>query len=84
MSSSPITMYSTTWCGDCHRAKALLKSLDMGYHEIDIEATPAAAEIVAAHNNGKHVVPTFEIAGKHYGNPPLNELKTLLRNAASA
>ncbi len=72
MSQSNITMYSTTWCGDCHRAKALLQSLDIGYNEIDIEATPDAADIVATHNNGKHVVPTFEIAGQHYGNPPLS------------
>ncbi len=84
MRPSPIVMYSTTWCGDCHRAKALLRSLDIAYTEIDIEATPSAAEIVAAQNNGRHVVPTFEIGDKHYGNPPLNELKTLLRGALVA
>ena len=72
------TVYSTTWCPDCHRAKAFLKDKGVDYQEIDIEATPEAAEIVAKHNQGKHVVPTFEIGGRFYGNPSLKELEELL------
>lgn len=73
-----VTVYSTTWCPDCHRTKAFLKSNDVAFEEIDIEATPEAAEIVAAHNNGKHVVPTLAVGGEHYGNPPLARLPEIL------
>ena len=69
-----VTVYSTTWCPDCHRAKAFLDSKGVAYREIDIEATPEAATIVAEHNDGKHVVPTFEIGGQFIGNPPLARL----------
>ena len=73
-----LTVYSTTWCPDCHRAKALLKSKGVAFNEIDIEATPEAAEVVAEHNDGKHVVPTFEIDGQFFGNPPLAQLEKLV------
>ena len=80
MTDTNITVYSTTWCPDCHRAKAFLNSKNVGYTEVDIEKTPQAADIVAQHNNGKHVVPTFEIGGQFYGNPSLRDLKTLVAN----
>ena len=75
--NAAVTVYSTTWCPDCHRAKSFLSTRGVEYTEIDIEKTPDAAEIVARHNNGKHVVPTFEIGGKFYGNPSIPELKEL-------
>lgn len=80
MTDTQVTVYSTTWCPDCHRTKAFLNSKNVAYHEVDIEATPEAATIVAQHNNGKHVVPTLEIGGRFYGNPSLRDLKTLLPN----
>ena len=73
-----ITVYSTTWCPDCHRAKAFLDSKGVGYNEVDIEKTPNAAEIVAEHNNGKHVVPTLEVGGRYFGNPSIPQLKELV------
>ena len=76
--AEPITVYSTTWCPDCHRTKAFLKANDIGFQEIDIEAQPEAAEIVAAHNNGKHIVPTLAIDGQYYGNPSLAQLPQLV------
>ena len=76
--TSTITVYSTTWCPDCHRAKAYLNSKGVEYTEIDIEKQPDTAAIVRAHNNGKNVVPTFEIDGSYYGNPSLSDLGKLL------
>ena len=76
--ASEITVYSTTWCPDCHRAKAFLGSKGIGYQEVDIEAKPEAAEVVARHNDGKHVVPTFEIDGRFFGNPSLHQLGELV------
>lgn len=75
-----ITVYSTTWCPDCHRTKAFLSSKQVNYTEVDIEQAPEAADIVAQHNNGKHVVPTLEIGGQFYGNPSLRDLKSLIAN----
>ncbi|MGB7622325.1 MAG: glutaredoxin family protein [Terriglobia bacterium] len=39
-----IRIYTTKWCGDCHRAKAFLKNRDISYEEINIDETPGAAE----------------------------------------
>ena len=82
MSQENITVYSTTWCPDCHRTKAFLDSKGVSYQEVDIEKTPEAAEVVAAHNNGKHVVPTLDIGGSFYGNPSIVELKKLVHAPA--
>lgn len=81
MSDQTIKMYSTTWCGDCHRAKALLRDLGVSFDEIDIEQDETAAELVMSQNDGKRRVPTFEIAGRYYGNPPINQLRQLLESA---
>ena len=73
-----VIMYSTDWCGDCHRAKSFLDAHGISYQEVDIEARPEAAELVMSHNEGRRRVPTFEIEGKFFGNPPITELKTAL------
>lgn len=54
-----ITVYSTSWCSDCHRAKFVLDEYGIDYTEIDVEQTPAAAEIVKNLNNGRQSVPTI-------------------------
>ncbi len=73
-----VIMYSTPWCGDCHRAKALLEAFDVPFEEVDIEQRPEAADLVIRHNEGKRRVPTFEIDGSYFGNPPLTRLKEIL------
>lgn len=35
-----ITMYTTSWCGYCVRAKVLLDSLGLPYEEINLDADP--------------------------------------------
>ena len=73
-----IRVFSTSWCPDCHRAKDFLDRHGVSYQEIDIEKVPEAARIVMDHNDGKRRVPTFDIDGRFYGNPPLTELADLL------
>lgn len=34
-------MYTTTWCGYCVRAKALLETLGLAYEEINLDDDPA-------------------------------------------
>lgn len=67
-----ITMYSTTWCPDCRRAKAFLKERGVEFREVDIEKDPAAEEIVIKANNGKRKVPTLEVGGRYFACSPFN------------
>ncbi|MEL7058898.1 MAG: glutaredoxin domain-containing protein [Acidobacteriota bacterium] len=39
----PVTMYSTTWCGVCSRARLFLEQLEVDVVELDIEANREAA-----------------------------------------
>ena len=67
-----IKMYTTSWCGDCRMAKMFLAEKGIGYEEIDIEATPGAAEIVMQANHGKRKVPTLDIDGRLVAVSPFN------------
>jgi mycoredoxin len=52
------TMYSTPWCGYCHRLKGQLKRAGIEFTEVDIEQVPDAAKIVEKVNHGNQTVPT--------------------------
>lgn len=54
-----ITMYATTWCGDCRMAKRWFDSHGIAYDYINIEEDDNAAEIVMKVNNGARSVPTI-------------------------
>lgn len=54
-----IVMYSTSWCGDCRRAKRVFASLGVEYTEINIEEDERAAEEVVRLNRGNRSVPTI-------------------------
>jgi len=53
------TMYSTPWCGYCHRLKKQLEREGIGFDLVDIEQHPQAAEVVESANNGNQTVPTL-------------------------
>jgi mycoredoxin len=79
MSNASVTMYSTSWCGYCHRLKKVLKSEGIAYDEVDIEQDPSAAEFVGSVNNGNHVVPTLKFSdGSTLTNPSGKEVKAKL------
>jgi mycoredoxin len=52
-------MYSTTWCGDCWRARRVFEALGVPYQEINIERDAAAAARVSRINDGVLSVPTI-------------------------
>lgn len=54
-----IVMYSTSWCGDCRRAKRVFASLGVEFTEVDIEEDERAAEEVVRLNRGSRSVPTI-------------------------
>jgi mycoredoxin len=73
------TMYSTPWCGYCHRLKSQLEREGIEFQVVDIEQDPEAVEIVASANNGNHTVPTLVYAdGTSQTNPSLMQVKDKL------
>ncbi len=79
MSGSTFTMYSTPWCGYCHRLKGQLKREGIEFDEVDIEQQPDAALIVEQANNGNQTVPTLVFAdGTALTNPSLAQIKAQL------
>jgi glutaredoxin len=58
-----IVMYCTKWCPDCKRARTWLSERNLRYREVDINATPGAAEQVEQWANGNRTTPTFDIDG---------------------
>jgi mycoredoxin len=68
----PITMYSTTWCPDCWRAKSFLKARGVAFREVDIEKDASGEEIVIKANDGKRKVPTLEVAGRYFACSPFD------------
>jgi mycoredoxin len=74
--TAPFTMYSTPWCGYCHRLKGQLGREGIEFAEVDIEQDPGAAEIVMAANGGNQTVPTLVYAdGTAQTNPSLAQVK---------
>lgn len=79
MSDSQFTLYSTPWCGYCHRLKGQLEREGIAFTEVDIEADPASAEIVEQANGGNQTVPTLVFAdGTALTNPSVAQVKAQL------
>ena len=67
-----ITMYTTAWCPDCWRAKSFLKERGVSFREVNIEKDESAEAIVVRANEGKSVVPTFDVGGRYFACSPFN------------
>jgi mycoredoxin len=79
-----LTMYSTTWCGFCHRLKTQLDREGIAYEVVDIEQDPASAEYVESVNGGNQTVPTIKFAdGSALTNPSLVQVKQKLAAIAA-
>ncbi|MFV2100054.1 mycoredoxin [Micromonospora sp. LOL_024] len=71
-----LTMYSTPWCGYCHRLKSQLDREGIAYQVVDIEQDPEAATFVMGVNGGNQTVPTLRFAdGSSLANPSINQVK---------
>jgi mycoredoxin len=74
-----VTMYSTTWCGYCHRLKSQLDREGITYEVIDIERVPDAAFVVEQVNGGNQTVPTLVYSdGSAQTNPSVAQVKEKL------
>jgi len=70
------TMYTTPWCGYCHRLKSQLDREGISFDIVDIEQTPDAVQIVESANNGNQTVPTLVYSdGSAMTNPSLAQVK---------
>jgi mycoredoxin len=74
-----LTMYSTTWCGYCHRLRNQLDREGIAYQVVDIEQDPLAANFVMSVNDGNQTVPTVRFAdGSTLTNPTIEQLRARL------
>ncbi len=74
-----LTMFSTSWCGYCHRLKSQLDREGIAYDVVDIEKDPSAAEYVMSVNGGNQTVPTVRfVDGSAMTNPSIIQVKEQL------
>ena len=69
-----VTMYSGSPCSYCEAAKALLKSKNIPFEELDVWQDPNKAKEMLQRTNGARTIPQIFI-GDHYigGNDQLQE-----------
>jgi mycoredoxin len=82
--TAQFTMYSTPWCGYCHRLKGQLEREGIGFHVVDIEQQPEAAAVVESANHGNQTVPTLVfVDGTALTNPSVRQVRDKLDDLAS-
>jgi mycoredoxin len=67
-----ITIYSTSWCCDCRRAKQFLRERGVAFREVNIDEAPGAEELILRVNDGKRKVPTIEVEGRYFACSPFD------------
>ena len=78
-----LTMYSTPWCGYCHRLGGQLDRAGIAHVVVDIERDPAAAEFVMSINGGNRTVPTVRFPdGSTLTNPTITQVHERLGRLA--
>jgi len=79
-----LTMYSTTWCGYCHRLKTQMDREGIQYQVVDIERDAEAAKFVETVNGGNQTVPTLRFDdGTSMTNPTIVQVKKHLETVGS-
>ena len=80
-----IIMYSTSWCGYCHRLKSQLNREGIEYRVVDIERDHEAARFVEGVNGGNQTVPTLRFDdGSTLTNPSIVQVKAHLATILDA
>lgn len=62
-----IEIYTKTFCGYCWRAKHLLESKGVAYHEISVDFGGEVRMQMTQRANGRTTVPQIFIHGRHIG-----------------
>ena len=85
MTQATFTMYTTPWCGYCHRLQSQLDREGIRYDVVDIEQVPSAAEVVMSANGGNQTVPTLVYDdGTAHTNPSMAQVKEKLAELTAA
>jgi glutaredoxin 3 len=61
-----VTVYTTSWCGPCRRAKDLLRRKGVPFTEVDVEEVPGAREEMER-RSGRITVPQVFAGDRHLG-----------------
>ena len=64
---STVEIYTSPFCGYCHRAKALLSKKGVAFNEIDVLSTPGARQEMERRSGGARTVPQVFIDGRPIG-----------------
>ena len=67
MGAPRVMMYTTSWCGYCARARALLESKGVRVLEIDVDEVSGARAEMVAKSGGRTTVPQIFIGDEHVG-----------------
>lgn len=59
MSHTTITLYGTSWCSDCKRAKQFFGEQRVHYTFVDVDMDAEGLALVERVNQGKHIIPTI-------------------------
>lgn len=79
MADTQFTMFTTPWCGYCHRLKGQLDREGIEFSIVDIEQQPDAAFTVEQANGGNQTVPTLLFSdGTTLTNPSVAAVKDKL------
>ena len=54
-----IDFYTTDWCGDCVRSKALLNKLNLAFNEINVDLNEDANEYIKTLQVNQRRIPTI-------------------------
>lgn len=64
---SKVEIYSSMFCGYCHRAKQLLKQRGIAFTEIDVGCDDKRRAEMIQRAGGRRTVPQIFIDGRHVG-----------------
>jgi glutaredoxin len=67
-----ITVYSTSWCIDCRRAKKFLTDRGVKFAEVNIDEEPDAEDLVMQVNAGRRKVPTIKVGERFFACSPFD------------
>jgi len=79
LSSTPIVMYSASWCGVCRKAKQFFSANGLRYQEIDADTTPGAWQKIEQ-LTGRRAVPLIIVDGEQ--TPPGLSPSNIMRAAS--
>jgi glutaredoxin 3 len=61
-----VSIYTTSWCPYCHRAKALLSRKNVRFEEVDVDGRPELRRWLHT-ESGQHTVPQVFINNRPVG-----------------